>query len=76
MIATNKSRTISVPPPATASTRLPSPKQGTWQSTTMLSPSEIESLRQEAKESMEIIGVYLAQLRAEKASRQQSSLTA
>ena len=35
----------------------------------MLSPSEIASLRQEAKESMEVIGDYLKHLRAMKAQR-------
>ena len=44
-------------------------KSDTWSSTTMLSPSEIASLRQEAKESMAVIGDYLKRLRAMKAQR-------
>jgi hypothetical protein len=44
-------------------------KSDTCSSRTMLSPSEIASLRQEAKESMEVIGDYLKHLRAMKAQR-------
>lgn len=56
-------------PPSTASMQSQNLKQGTWSSTTMLSPSEIASLRQEAKESQVRIKAYLKQLREDKARR-------
>ncbi len=57
------------PQPATGSTHSPIPRPGISSSRTMLSPSEIASLRQEAKESMAVIGDYLKRLRAMKAQR-------
>lgn len=57
------------PQPATGSTHSAISRPGISSSRTMLSPSEIASLRQEAKESMEVIGDYLKHLRAMKAQR-------
>ena len=50
----------SAPQPATGSTRSPSPKPATLPSTNRLSPSEIESLRQENKQAQEWMMAQLA----------------
>jgi hypothetical protein len=44
-------KAISEPQQATGSIRSLNPKSGTWQSTTKLSQTEIESLRQDAKQA-------------------------
>jgi hypothetical protein len=51
------------PSPAMDSTRSQNQKPETWQSTTMLSPSEIESLRQQAKQADAEIKAYIGTLR-------------
>lgn len=48
------------PQPATASTRPPNLKRDTSSSKTHLTPSEIESLRQESKDAAKIIRPVLA----------------
>ena len=50
----------SAPQPAMGSTRSPSPKPATLPSTNRLSPSEIESLRQENKQAQEWMMAQLA----------------
>jgi hypothetical protein len=55
------SKAISEPQQATGSMRSLNPKPGTWQSTTMLSQSEIESLRQDAKQASLRIKAMLEQ---------------
>ena len=52
-----------------ASTTSPNPIQDNRLRPTMLSRAEIESLRQEAKESLAVIGSYLRELRELKAKR-------
>ena len=49
-----------------ASTTSPNPIQDNRLSPTMLSRAEIESLRQEAKESLAVIGSYLRELKAKR----------
>jgi hypothetical protein len=54
-------KAISEPQQATGSMRSFNPKPGTWQSTTKLSQSEIESLRQDAKQASIRIKAMLEQ---------------
>jgi len=63
----NLSKTNSTPQLATDLTRSQNQKPDTWQSTTMLNPSEIESLRQEAQQASEQMRATLASLRVGKA---------
>ncbi len=58
--ATPMSNPPSAPQPAMGSTRSPSPKPATLPSTNRLSPSEIESLRQENKQAQEWMRAQLA----------------
>jgi hypothetical protein len=61
--ASNPSKINSVPSLAMGSTRSQNQKPDTWQSTTMLNPSEIASLRQQAKQADAEIKAYLDTLR-------------
>ena len=58
----NLSKTNFEPTQATVLTRSQSQKLAGWQSPTMLSPSEIESLRQQAKRANVEIRLYLDSL--------------
>jgi len=68
MNASNPSQANSEPSPAAAaaSTRSLSQQPATWQSLTMLSPSEMESLRQRSKQADVEIKEYLAFLKVNK----------
>jgi hypothetical protein len=60
-----------LPKPVPEMTKEENQKPDTWRSTTMLSPSEIESLKEDSKRSKILIREELVRLDEEKAKRSQ-----